>query len=283
MTAQAPKRRHGTRACYQANKCRRPECVLANARYRKAWSLRGGDLVDAQPVRAKLLELLETVPLRTLARRLDCNESLLRQRVYGYKNHKKPKKVKAEFVEAVLNLRLWPLPGPYGGVLAVGSLRRIEALEAQGLTQNEIALGCGIGKRTVGRIVSGVQVVNVRVHEAIRAYYETNWSRPVVRYRSNFRWLVPGFAWEEGSIDDPDAEPQWGIAKRTLATLGRFAPQVLVELEHQSTQAEQLRVLHRHGATRGEVCAWLGFEKPTIRFYQMQHLAGINFPPGEVA
>lgn len=278
--------RHGTRSCYVKRKCRRPECVKANARdaeERELRALRGeSNMVDAGPVIDRLKELVESVPIAVLAAQIQCCRTTIRVYLGKVKQRDPPAVVRRDFAEAVAEFRVWPLPGPNGLVVAIGSMRRIHALEYQGQTQTQIAAGCGLSRRTIWRIANGgAKTVTPAVHKAIKSYYDRNnrWvvGKKVSQALHGGRVLVPPGAWEDDTIDDPKASPDWGISDKTLRTLGRLGEPALVILEDLPTWAAKLRLLKSLGATDEEVSAWMGLDQRSELYRSRLQGAGVKF------
>jgi hypothetical protein len=272
--------RHGTRPCYAAG-CRRKACTDANTRDHKAYLLRKArgeeTREDAEPTRQLLRQLSKTMNMTAIAKKTGYGRSYLSR----VKNGPNPRTVSKEFAQAIRDLRIYPLTAPTGGVLAVGSQRRIQALESIGQTQGEIALGCGLTRKAVQQISAGtVRGVRQSTHDAIAAYYDANWSRRSTNRHGlgpNDRELPPPGAWDDSTIDDPAAEADWGISDHTLNTLGRLNKTALVLLEQQDCDdAGELRILAAAGATSREAKAW--WRRSRSHFYQLCRELEIQFP-----
>jgi hypothetical protein len=278
--------RHGTRSCYVKRKCKRPECALANTRYaeqRKLRIARGqSNLVDAGPVLERLRELVEFVPIAVLATRLQCSRTTIRIYVGRVEQKQPPATVRKDFAEAVAAFIIWPLPGPNGLVLAIGSQRRIQALEYQGQTQTQIAAACGISRRNINRIANGVaKAVTPEVHKVIKTYYDRTYkwqaAKRVNRNLHSGRVLVPPGAWDDDTIDDPKATPEWGITEHTLRILGRRGKPALVVLEDLPSWTAKIRLLKSLGATADEVASWMGLERRSPIYRARLQGAGVTF------
>jgi hypothetical protein len=99
-------------------------------------------------------------------------------------------------------------------VSAVGTIRRVQALIAIGHSLLAIAEASGITKTALGRIVNhSHETITARIARSVAGVY-ANWSEQpgtFVRSRNRARDLgwPPPAAWDDDTIDDPAAAPEW--------------------------------------------------------------------------
>jgi hypothetical protein len=111
---------------------------------------------------------------------------------------------------------------------ATGTRRRLQALVAKGWTQSELARRLGMDRANFGRTIVS-SLVEAGTARAVLALYDELWrldptAEGVPRYRAeaarliarNNRWAPIG-AWDDESIDDPAAAPDWTGRCGTLA------------------------------------------------------------------
>lgn len=101
------------------------------------------------------------------------------------------------------------IPHERTGYPAVGAHRRITALLAIGWTHAHLSMQAGVS--TSETIAHAVRRVDTRTYRGVRSVYDELAMTPGPSNRNRLRaerfgW-VPPLAWDEHSIDDPDAEP----------------------------------------------------------------------------
>ena len=107
--------------------------------------------------------------------------------------------------------------GESGWVVSVGTVRRVRALFALGHSRDELAQRLGLSPTGMSRLVGG-DFASVRASvaaAAVRVYDELSMSMgPSMknRYRAEREGWAPPLAWDEESIDDPNAEPVLDVA-----------------------------------------------------------------------
>lgn len=104
-----------------------------------------------------------------------------------------------------------------GSIGATGARRRLQALAYIGYSLKDVAAATGLPYTTVGSVREGrTAVVRVWIHNRILAAYRELQRHPgssvVARQNAVTRGWVSPFAWEDHTIDDPDAEPT-GLAR----------------------------------------------------------------------
>lgn len=96
---------------------------------------------------------------------------------------------------------------------ATGTARRLQALVAAGTTQADLACHLGVLPGNLGPLVNGENPqVTARTRQAVAALYEQLWNpaHPDPRAVAHARrkgWAPP-VAWDDESIDTPDARPE---------------------------------------------------------------------------
>lgn len=97
---------------------------------------------------------------------------------------------------------------------ALGASRRARALYAIGHGRESISAVCGLSVCTIGQIAnSRYTLIDGRIDAAIRLAYRTLSNTPgpsgkAARRAASQQWAPPG-AWDDDSIDNPAAEPEW--------------------------------------------------------------------------
>lgn len=97
---------------------------------------------------------------------------------------------------------------------ALGSCRRTQALYASAHGRESISAACGLSVSTVGQIANNrYQLIDGRNEAAIRLAYRLLGDTPgpshKARRRAQKQGWAPIGAWDEETIDDPDARPDW--------------------------------------------------------------------------
>lgn len=157
------------------------------------------------------------------------------------------KTVRAETMRRLFEV---PLPAMWadggGYVPSLGTHRRLQALRAVGYTPNHIAAELGITKQAVQQWANHPQVratTALKVDELFqRLHMIPGPSKRSRQYAKRMGWPPP-LAWNEGEIDDPDAQPHTGEA-----TVHRFRDRYQ-ELREIGVTSEE-RIAARLGITR---------------------------------
>lgn len=131
--------------------------------------------------------------------------------------------------KALRLLAVTPDVPPTAKVPAIGSVRRAQALAANGWSMAEIARQAGLDRSDVARIVKeGRPCVLRRTHDAIRVAYDEIWDQPppqnthfqraavtkALQLAEQHGWAKP-LEWDDDEIDDPRAKPYRAV--RTAA------------------------------------------------------------------
>ena len=184
--------------------------------YDKAWNVayrRDRDAgrrryIDAAPVQARLRSLLDTgVPLRTLGRVTGLSATTVSTIVDGTQQH-----VQRATAARVRHLTLTSLYASVssGHVPRVGAARRVQALLALGWPHHELgAAGIANSAQIIG---APGELITVQRWRQVRDVYDalsmTRGPSPRTRARAARLGYAPPLAWDEDTLDDPNATPQ---------------------------------------------------------------------------
>lgn len=204
---------------------RSPAVRAAHARWaaRRRRQIAAGQwqpFVDAAPVREHIWALREAgMPVRSLAVRLGLRPDAFSYILWGDEHHGPGETVRRETAELVLGF--WPTLADFpdaARVDATGTRRRVEALAVAGWTLAAMAGQVGMRPKTFSRAMS-MDRVTARLARAVCALYDRWWNQAPEQHgipgwvadrqrRAAVRegW-APALAWDEESIDDPDAAP----------------------------------------------------------------------------
>ena len=218
---------HGTRNAYVVDRCRcRPCRDAANAYERRRAKDRAYGrqaYVDAQPAREHVERLqAEGMGWKRIARAAGIETSVVWKLLYGdpARGQAPTKRVRPATAEKLLAVTLDLAPG--AKVDSTGTTRRLQALVAMGWSQSELARRLGMLASNLGPIVHGRRGVTQATADAVRALYDELWSTPAPpsgrhgavptktrNYAARMGWVSP-LAWDDDTIDDPDATPDLG-------------------------------------------------------------------------
>ena len=254
---------HGTRTAYVVDKCRCRPCTDASARAenerskQKAFGRYDTGRVDATEVREHILALMEAgVSMKQLAKLAGMAHSTVSAVVYGRteRGHTAYRRVHKDTAAKILAIRpdlTNMAPNRY--IDSCGTVRRIQALVAIGWSQNRLAEMLGMNRSNFGSFMNADQCT-VRKALAVRDLYDERWNEPQTgtewhsktsatrsRNHAKARGWAPPLAWDDDTIDDPDAQPQFGT-----------------RLKLRDTIAEDVEFMHKTGANRDEISERLG-------------------------
>lgn len=230
-TAAGPRpaeRPHGY-ARYRLDGCRCYICAYARSRYdeNRAKAITAGTWqpwVDAEPVRVHIRYLQDCeMGLRTIAARARVDRKRLQAVLTGRPERGTPpqERMRPQLAAAVLAVEpTLEALAPSTLINPVGTVRRVRALVAVGWPQAHLATHLGMLPSNFGQML-GREHVLVRRALAVRAMYEALWRTDptehgatvagVTRARKHAadrRWAPVG-AWDDDTIDDPGAFPDW--------------------------------------------------------------------------
>ncbi|MEV6897497.1 hypothetical protein [Amycolatopsis sp. NPDC051372] len=251
-------RPHG-RTKYLKERCRCSVCRAANSRYENMRKLRPTTLVDAGPVREHV-NMLREHGLGT--RRIATLAGMPRQNIQALLYGKRPtKRMRPEGAARILAIK----PGtdePTSGARmdACGARRRLQALVSNGWCYRELAerLGCNAGH--VGKLMRAGRLRYSTVTR-IKRMFDELWDvappentveqrRAAARARSHAvacGW-APAMAWDDDTIDDPDAAAEGA----GFIAHGRKLPP-LDELQWLLESESERAIAHRFGVTEAAI------------------------------
>lgn len=107
-------------------------------------------------------------------------------------------------------------------VSALGTQRRLQALVALGHTQEHICAELGVAPNAFARIIARQNLVTAAYARRVAAVYEQMHMTPGTSGKSTRRarrlgWAAP-LAWDDNTIDDPDARPYVAMPERVTFT-----------------------------------------------------------------
>lgn len=218
---------HGTHACYVLDRCRCTDCTRASADYEKhrkrlhAYG-RFTHLVDAQPARDHVHELIaQGLGLKTLANISGVSGGALSRLMYGSKGQPASKRIHRDTETRILAVRATIDTLAPGAITdGTGTRRRLQALMTLGWSQTRLAAALDYQTRNFGHLINGTRGVTVATAHAVRALYDNLWDQaPTIanhweaggsnrarKYATERGW-VPPMAWDDDTIDDPNATP----------------------------------------------------------------------------
>lgn len=219
-------RQHGTLAKRQLENCSCQPCRDAgntwarNRRRQQAYG-RWQPYTDAQPVREHVQQLIASgINWRRVAELAQVSTGTVGKLLYGKPNEGKApsKRIRPEAARRLLavqaNHSLYLL------VDATGFRRRIQALARKGWSLQHLADQLGCDKRTLTSAIDS-DLIRASVDHAGRALYDQLWrleptahgisanAASVARGWAVRRAWAPVGAWDDDTIDDPNAIPDW--------------------------------------------------------------------------
>jgi len=216
---------HGNRVRYVIDKCRCRPCRDAAAAYTRDLTRRHlygkPSYVNAGPARAHVQALqARGMGWKRIAAAAGINDSVMWKLIYGdpTRGMAPSKRVRPITAAAILGVKLDLAAG--AKVDSVGTTRRIQALVATGWSQSKIAARLGILPSNFTALAHGRTGVSAAHAKAVADLYEQLWNTAPprtgqrdkiaysrsVRYAALAGWVVP-MAWDEDTIDNPDAAP----------------------------------------------------------------------------
>lgn len=222
---------HGTYVAYTIDRCRCEPCTSAAARYERERELRilrgKAAYVDAAPARAHIKKLQAAgLGWKRIAALAGLAESNVYPLLYGRpdRNGGQPRtKARASTINAILTV---PLPsidqlGARVPIDATGTRRRLQALQRLGWSLTQVADRAGLTDRQPLDRAMRDDTTSAGTARAVRDVYDQLWDQQppkattrgaasaAARVRNKAARLGwhPPLAWDDESIDSPDAEP----------------------------------------------------------------------------
>lgn len=221
---------HGTLHRYVIHKCRCDPCRAASAAYAlRVHKLKGygqwAPFVDAQPVRDHLALLGEFgIGWMRAATLAGLPAGTVNKVLYGTPKRPPNRHVRPETAARILALRpSLDLLADNARTPAVGTRRRVQALMGCGFTQSYLAERLGSHHTNFRRVLTS-RYVFARTARAVAALYDELWDADPLQHAITPRgaataaaiaqrdgWPPPA-AWDDDTIDDPNALPDLGDA-----------------------------------------------------------------------
>lgn len=256
---------HGTYACAMTG-CKKPECDEARFQYNKRRRLkiaRGeptSTLVDASSYRRKIDKFVKKgMPVAAIARSLGVPSYRVKKLLGNVPSMPMSQRIEADLARRIEALEFDEL-ARMRGVDSTGTRRRMQAMVWQRWQQKDLATAIGVSNPFLTGILNGSEPsVAKPIHDRARAFFARNWTVDggcqASRDRAIQRQYAPPGAWDGAAIDDPQADPEFGVAPE----LAHLNPLVVIEVELLSgDRRAQLAVMARHGVMRHEGMQILG-------------------------
>lgn len=218
---------HGTPACYALDGCRCLPCAYARSVYDQQLAKRNAygrsNLVDAEPARQHVRALMAAgVGLKRIVAVSTVSQGGLWKLMYGKNGGPPSRRITRATADRILALDPTdPALLAAGAMVAsVGATRRLQALACLGWSIGRLSTESGIDRQRLDAAIHGRQVVAGTVR-AVAVLYERLWDKPAPatdqrerisvsrsrRRAAEAGWLPP-LAWDDDTIDDPNATPQ---------------------------------------------------------------------------
>lgn len=221
---------HGSNACYNEG-CRRPECTTAHRevqRHQRRMVAYGrwDPWIPADRVRGHVRALMARgVPFRRTAQEAGVSHWTVERLLYGDSEGPPPKNIRKDTGLKLLAVEASPdLVSDVVSVDSTGTVRRLQALGCIGHTQPDLSARLGVRPDHLGRIRRTGRV-SAGLARAVRGLYDELWTlhptgeaadRARIAAR-RFGWVSP-LAWDDATIDDPEAVPDLGETANRSAT-----------------------------------------------------------------
>jgi|SRR5690348_1748543 len=248
--------------------------------------------VDAQPVREHL-ERLRTagMSIRAIEERLGLPRHHFDHLLWGSEGRGPGDRYRTETAELVLGF--WPSLDDFpdsARVDAVGTQRRIQALEVRGFSRAAIAQEIGMAVKSFQRTVNADKVT-ARLARAVRDVYGAWWNEDPcahgveewvadrTRRAAERRGFHGPLAWDDDTIDDPRAVPQIDAPEPVVSEGGNLAARWLmgeaVILDRAARSEVLAHLFEWTNDTTEEIAARLGMtpEAAERKWYRLKEKA----------
>lgn len=257
--------------------------------YRKAWEVgyvrdRAAGrrrYVDVAATRDRLLKLSQAgVPTRMLARASGLSDTAISAIVKG--RRRQVQQATVGRVAALTLARIYS-EQDHGHVPKIGAVRRIQASQALGWRHEDLFAA---GARDTARVVRAPgQLIDVRGWQGIHAVYERLSMVPgpssLARAQATRRGYAPPLAWDEESIDHPDAMPNLGLpeaASRDREDVDEVAVCRVADYWGEANlqlpkveRSEAVRLLAARGSSDIQIADRLGISSRTVLRLRRAH------------
>jgi lambda repressor-like predicted transcriptional regulator len=169
--------------------------------------------VPVQPVRDRIAQLRDQgMSVRSIAHAAGLPLSTITPIAWEFSNGRSPRKVRPEVAAAVLAVTPAIDNLPDGAhVPAVGTVRRIRALQALGWPIDMLAADLDAHVQALSRLCQKSQTVTVARARAVSDLYDRLSMTPgpsdISRRRAAARGWLPPLAWDDAEIDTPESNP----------------------------------------------------------------------------
>lgn len=221
--------RHGHRNAYVLDRCRCLPCCYAASVYEqqrvKNNAYGRSNYIDAEPARQHVAKLMAAgVGLKRIVVVSGSSQGVLWKLMYGKNGGTPSKRVTKATAERLLALDPAnpALLADGAPVSSVGAARRLQALTCLGWSINRLADEGGLDRQPLDAALAGKPIF-ARTARAVAALYEQLWDQPAptgdhrerisasrARRRAEASGWAPPLAWDDETIDDPDATPYAG-------------------------------------------------------------------------
>lgn len=261
--------KHGTMAAYKRDACRCWPCTEAHRRATKQADHRRATgqskYTDAEPVRVHLQQLLDAgLTIYVIEQRSRINRTGLRHILHGKGDKPPAARVHKTTASAILAVDARPVGTETRGMVdPTGALRRLHALVAIGWPEQWLSTRLGMWRGNYDGVFDGGPIT-VHTRTKVAALYDQLWDQTppattpteraaVTRARNRARTLgwAPPLAWDDDTIDDPEAKPQCGAT----VTWGVTVEDVTFLIE---TGETLVAIAHRLGLTVDSIYSALG-------------------------
>lgn len=271
---------HGTRLAYVIDRCRCRPCTDASATYnanlrkQHAFGRYESGKVDSAPVRAHARMLMaEGVSARQIAKLAGISSSTINALIYGRteRGHAPYPRMKRENAAKVMAIKPKLTNVAARHCLdATGTKRRLQALVAIGWSQARLARRLGLLPSNFGTLLRSGKCTAKRALEVMDLYDEL-WNQPQFgtdwhsksaaararNYAAALGWAPP-LAWDDDSIDDPNASPDRG------AKVSAQGPTPEGAIRKSDADAEDVEFLVNEGMTWDGIVARLNMNPVSL-------------------
>lgn len=158
-------------------------------------------------------------------------------------------------------------------VSSVGTIRRLQALGAAGWTFRDIAPRAGLSSKSLTDIMTRptAYVANARAIEKV--YDELSMKQGPSKTalgRAKRKGWAPPLAWDEDTIDDPDARPDFGDREAAKEVDMVVVFRLVKNQPTRSTKAERMAAvlwMQQHGETYEDMAAKIRTSEKSIHRY----------------
>ncbi|MFD6361350.1 hypothetical protein ACFWFX_16070 [Streptomyces roseolus] len=270
MTTRREPPNHDKLTCYVNYGCRRPACVERyNQRNQERLALKAEGswdrFTDAEPVRRHVLSLLQAGAMPNgIALAAGVSHAVFRGLLPATGNRRSPIKHRVERATAERLLAVTEDQVVHGFVPPAGTVRRIQALVAEGWPINHLCDPLGFNRKYIYLFLKRVGqqdcLVRASTAERVATQYPrllalkpaqggvSKSSRAAARRLARSRNWAPAAYWAERMdvIDDPDFQPLYGVTRREL--VAQDASWVM-----RTTGADKTTAAERLGVTRSYI------------------------------